>query len=113
MQLTLLTAWPFYKATSVLLNLEKLQPPNMYRAALLRHCLQLEPLSHVFLLWAAWSVGVLSSWGRGCLPLEPPGAPTVGLLPNPTPSLTSTPVSEVAGGNQEGHGRPTAPVPNL
>ena len=26
----------------------------------------------------------------------------MGLLPNPTPSLTSTPVSEVAGGNQEG-----------
>lgn len=86
----------------------------MYRAALLRHCLlQLEPLSHVFLLRAAWSVVVLSSWGRGCLPLEPSGAPTTGLLPNPTPSLTSTPVSKVAGGNQEGHGRPTAPVPNL
>ena len=86
----------------------------MYRAALLCHCLlQLEPLSHAFLLWAAWSAGVLSSWGRGYLPLEPPGAPTVGPLPNPTPGLTSTPVSEVAGGNQEGHGRPTAPVPNL
>ena len=69
----------------------------MYKAAPLPRCLlQLDPPRHLLSLWTAWSLGLIpSSWGLGCLPLEPPGAPNVGLLPSPTPSLASTPVSKV------------------
>lgn len=80
---TLLTACLFYKLVTVLLNLEKSQAPRMYKAApLLRRLLPPHPPGHVVLCWAAWSLGlILFSWGPGCLPPGPPGAPNVGLPP--------------------------------